>query len=102
MYPAVFLIYLICPAVIFLASLALVVRCAVPYNSAGMATVLCSCITVCVVLSFIGLNMLFIVEWPLVPKFAGSNPGEAVGFFGRKNPQHAFLRRGGKAVGPMS
>ena len=40
--------------------------------------------------------------WPLVPKFAGSNPAEAVGFFGRKNPQHAFLRRGSKAVGPMS
>jgi len=28
--------------------------------------------------------------WPLVPKFAGSNPAEAVGFLGRKNPQHAF------------
>jgi hypothetical protein len=27
---------------------------------------------------------------------------EAVGFFGRKNPQHAFLRRGSKAVCPMS
>jgi hypothetical protein len=25
-----------------------------------------------------------------------------VGFFGRKNPQHAFLRRGSKVVGPMS
>jgi hypothetical protein len=23
--------------------------------------------------------------WPLVPKIAGSNPAEAVGFFGRKN-----------------
>jgi len=40
--------------------------------------------------------------WPLVPKFSGSNPAEAVGFLGRKNPQHAFLRRGSKAVGPMS
>ena len=40
--------------------------------------------------------------WPLVPKFAGSNPAETVGFLGRKNPQHAFLRRGSKAVGPMS
>ena len=40
--------------------------------------------------------------WPLVPKFAGSNPAEAVGFLGRKNPQYAFLRRGSKAVGPMS
>jgi hypothetical protein len=36
----------------------------------------------------------------LVPKFAGSHP--AVGFLGQKNPQHAFLRRGSKAVGPMS
>jgi hypothetical protein len=40
--------------------------------------------------------------WPLVPKFAGSNPADAVGFFGRKNPQHTFLRRGSKAVCPMS
>jgi hypothetical protein len=37
-----------------------------------------------------------------VPKFAGSHPAEAVGFLGRKNPQHAFLRRESKAVGPMS
>ena len=29
-------------------------------------------------------------------------PAEAVGFLGRNNPQHAFLRRGSKAVGPMS
>jgi len=40
--------------------------------------------------------------WPLVPKFAGSNPAEVVRFLGRKNPQHTFLRRGSKAVGPMS
>jgi hypothetical protein len=40
--------------------------------------------------------------WPLVPKIAGSNPAQAVGFFGRKNPQHAFLRRGSKVVCPMS
>jgi hypothetical protein len=38
----------------------------------------------------------------LLVKFAGSNPAEAVGFFGRKIPQHAFLRRGSKAVDPMS
>jgi hypothetical protein len=38
----------------------------------------------------------------LVPKIAGSNPAEAVGFFGRKNPQHAFLWRGSEAVCPMS
>jgi hypothetical protein len=49
--------------------------------------------------SFDGLE---VACWPLVPKFAGSHPAEAVGFLGRKNPQHAFLRRGSKAVGPMS
>jgi hypothetical protein len=38
----------------------------------------------------------------LVPKFAGSNPAEAVGFFGRKNSQHAFVRRVSKAVCPVS
>ena len=38
-----------------------------------------------------------------VPKSAGSNPAEAVRIFqGEKNLQHAFLRRGSKAVGPMS
>jgi len=40
--------------------------------------------------------------WPLAPKFAGSNPAEAVGFFGYKNPQHAFLRRGSKRICHMS
>jgi hypothetical protein len=35
--------------------------------------------------------------WPLVPKFAGSYPAETVGFFKRKNPQHAYLRRGSKS-----
>jgi hypothetical protein len=41
--------------------------------------------------------------WPLIPKFAGSNPTEAVGFLkGDKNPQHAFLRKGSKFIGPMS
>ena len=50
----------------------------------------------------IGFGGLGVACWPLVPKFAVSNPAEAVGFLGRKNPQHAFLRRGSKAVGPMS
>ena len=45
---------------------------------------------------------LVVACWPLVPKFAGSNSAEAVGFLGRKNPQHAFLRRRSKAIGPMS
>jgi len=50
-----------------------------------------------------GFGGLGVACWPLVPKFAGSNPAGAVGFLrGEKNPQHAFLRRGSKAVGPMS
>jgi hypothetical protein len=44
--------------------------------------------------SFGGLE---VACWPLVPKFAGSHPAEVVGFLGRKNPQHAFLRRGIKS-----
>jgi hypothetical protein len=41
--------------------------------------------------------------WPLIPKFAGSNSAEAVGFLkGDKNPQHAFLRKGSIIIGPMS
>jgi hypothetical protein len=31
--------------------------------------------------------------WPLVPKIAGSNPPEAVGFFRQKNPEHAKKSR---------
>jgi len=49
-----------------------------------------------------GFGGLEVACWPLVPKFAGSTPAEAVGFLGRKNPQHAFHRRGSKAVGTMS
>jgi hypothetical protein len=48
-----------------------------------------------------GFGGLEVACWPLVPEFVGSNPAEAVGFFGRKNPQHAFLRRGSKAACPM-
>jgi hypothetical protein len=48
---------------------------------------------------FVGLE---VACWPLVPRFVGSNPAEAVGFFGRKNPQHSFLQRRSKAVCPMS
>ena len=40
---------------------------------------------------------------PVITKFAGSNPAEAVGFLqGDKNPQHAFHRKGSKIIGPMS
>ena len=49
-----------------------------------------------------GFGGLEVACWPLVPKFAGSNLPEAVGFFRAKNPQHAFLRKGSKAVCPMS
>ena len=49
-----------------------------------------------------GFGGLGVACWPLVSKFAGSNAAEAVGFLGRKNSQHAFLRRGSKALGPMS
>ena len=49
-----------------------------------------------------GFGGLGVACWPLVPKFAGSNPAKAVGFLGQKNPQHAFLRRGSEAIGPMS
>jgi hypothetical protein len=33
---------------------------------------------------------------------SGTQDRGAVGFFGRKNPQHAFLRSGSKAICPMS
>ena len=56
----------------------------------------------CLTLSESGFGGLEVACWPLVPKFAGSHPAEAVGILGQKNPQHAFLRRGSKAVGPMS
>jgi len=47
-----------------------------------------------VYISLSGYGGLEVACWPLVPKFAGSHAAEAVGFLERKNPQHAFLRRG--------
>ena len=45
-----------------------------------------------------GFGGLEVACWPLVPKFA-----KPLDFFrAKKNPQHAFLRRGSKAVCPMS
>ena len=36
-----------------------------------------------------GLSGLEVACWPLVPKFAGSNLAEAIGFLGvNKNPRH--------------
>jgi hypothetical protein len=49
-----------------------------------------------------GFGDLVVSMLALVPEFAGSNLAEAVGFFGRKNLQHAFLRRRSKAVCRMS
>ena len=50
-----------------------------------------------------GFGGLEVAFWPLVPKFPGSHPAEAVGFLGqKKNPQYAFLQRRSKAVRPMS
>ena len=49
-----------------------------------------------------GFSGLEVACWPLVPKFADSNPAETVGFFRTKNPQHAFLRKGSKALCLMS
>jgi hypothetical protein len=47
-------------------------------------------------------SLLSSVVWwlaclPLDPRFAGSNPAK-----GDKSPQHTFIRRESKAVGPMS
>ena len=40
---------------------------------------------------------------PLSTKVRGFKPGRShQDFSGRKNPQHAFLQKGSKAVGPMS
>ena len=59
-------------------------------------------VLICICRKAMGFGGLEVACWPLVPKFAGSNLAEAVGFLGRKNPQHAFLQRGSKAVSPMS
>jgi hypothetical protein len=48
-----------------------------------------------------GFGGLEVACWLLVPKFMGSHPAKAIGFLGRKNPQHAFLWRGSKAIVPM-
>ena len=39
---------------------------------------------------------LHVACWPLVPKFAGSHPAEAVGFLGRKKKSSACLPSEGK------
>jgi hypothetical protein len=49
-----------------------------------------------------GFGGLEVACWPLVPKFAGTHPAEAVGFLRLKHPQNAFLRRGSTAFCSMS
>ena len=58
MYPTVLLKYFISAAVIFLASLALMVQVSLPYNKTGRANVLYSFILV-FIRGFCGLNTLF-------------------------------------------
>jgi hypothetical protein len=38
-----------------------------------------------------GFGGLEVACWDFIPKFTGSHPAEAVGFLGRKNPQHFFF-----------
>jgi len=35
---------------------------------------------------------------PSDTQVCGFKPGKAIGFFGQKNPQHAFLQRGSRAT----
>ena len=59
-------------------------------------------ISCCYVLNII-IIIVIISCSPLDPKFAGSNPTGVDGFFSeRKNPEYDFLRKGNKAVGPVS
>jgi hypothetical protein len=46
-----------------------------------------------------GFGALEVACWPLVPKFTGSHPAEAVGFLGRKKSS-ARLPSGGGGVKP--
>jgi len=57
---------------------------------------------ICIMMHGSVFRGLEVACWPLVHNFTGSHPAEAVGFLGRNNPQHTFLRRGSKAVGPVS
>ena len=45
---------------------------------------------------FCGFGGLEVTCWPLVPKLAGSNPTEAVGFFRAKKKSSAHLPSEGK------
>jgi hypothetical protein len=49
-----------------------------------------------------GFGILVVSMLPSGTQDASLLPAEAVGFFRRKNPQHAFLQKRGRAVCPMS
>ena len=49
-----------------------------------------------VYMDIIGFGGLEVACWPLVPKFAGSNPAEAVGFLRAKKKSSARLPSEGK------
>jgi hypothetical protein len=54
-------------------------------------------------INHVALGGLMVSVLAVGPKFRGFKPGrERWVFKDDKNPQHAFLRRGSKAVGPMS
>jgi hypothetical protein len=48
------------------------------------------------------LDGVMVILLPLDPMVVGSKPGRRRWFLRAINPQHDFLRRGSKAVGPMS
>ena len=64
----------------------------------------CSVWKVAVSLYHGGFSGLEVGCWPLVPKFVGSHPAEAIEFLEqkKKTPQHIFHRRGTKTIDHMS
>jgi hypothetical protein len=65
--------------------------------------VLVLCAVIAVILSEKRLRWSKGSVLPLGTQVRGFKPGRSrEDVSGRKNPQHAFLRRGSKAVGPMS
>ena len=56
-----------------------------------------------IIIAMSGFGGLGVACWPIVPKFAGSNPAEAVGFLRAKKSSARLSSEGSKSfVGPMS
>jgi hypothetical protein len=51
---------------------------------------------------YVDLGGLVVSVLATGPKVRGFDPDRGRGFKGDKNPEHHFLRKGSKAVGPMS